>query len=270
MLLSAKTRKIILSFPFAREFTNAYVNYRNKRFYLNMNKKYNFSDKIKKLKNDQKKNRCFIVGSGPSLTLEQLEQIKNEISFGSNRIYKMFDKTSWKPKYYVIQDAYDPTPRYVYENLNVENLFVSDYYWRANGMNNNNAICFNTVRSLKQTNNIPFSNDVSKKVYTASTVTYTMIQLAAYFGFNEIYLIGMDHTYANETDDKGRIISKNNVQSHAFKDEKPNEVVANISYMEDAYKSARKYCEENNIKIYNATIGGKLEIFKRINFWALF
>ena len=270
MLLNAKTRKIILSFPFAREVTNIYVNYKNKKFYKKIDQENNFSNKIKGLRKEEKNKRCFIVGSGPSLTIEQLEKIKNEVSFGSNRIYKMFDKTSWRPKYYVIQDAYDSTPKENYEKLNVRYLFVSDYYWRENGMLNKNAICFHTVRSLKQKKDIPFSNDVSNVIHTASTVTYTMIQIAAYLGFKEIYLIGMDHTYANETNDKGKIIKKNNIKSHVFKDEKPQEVVANISYMEDAYKSAKNYCDKNGIKIYNATIGGKLEVFERIDFWSLF
>lgn len=270
MLLKVETRKKILAFPFARELSNLYVNIKNRKFYVKINKKYKFSDKIEKLRNSESSKRCFIVGSGPSLTIEQLNAIKDEISFGSNRIYKMFDLSEWRPKYYVIQDAYDSTPKKIYENLKVNNLFVSDYYWRENGMFNKNAICYHTIRSLKQTSNIPFSSNASKCIYTASTVTFTMIQLAVYLGFEEIYLIGMDHTYANETNDKGKIIRKNTGPSHVFKDEKPNEVVANISYMEDAYNSAKEYCDKHNIKIYNATIGGKLEVFERKNFFDLF
>ncbi len=266
MLLSAKTRKAILSIPFAREMSNIIVNRSNRRFYKKINKERHFDEKIRSLKNSGKGKRCFIVGSGPSLTVEQLEAVKNEDCFGANRIYKMFEKTSWRPKYYVIQDRYDET-KGVYEKLDVEYFFVSDFYWKEHGMKNPNAVCYHINRALKQTSDLPYSDDVSQFVQAASTVTFTMIQLATYMGYKEIYLIGMDHTYANVTNDKGVIIQRNNVRSHAFEDEKPNEVVANIAYMEDAYRTARQYCEKHGIKIYNATIGGALEIFERKDFW---
>ena len=266
MLLSAKTRQMILQIPFARELTNIIVNLSNTAFYKKINKQKHFDKKISSLENTCSGKRCFIVGSGPSLSMEQLEAIKSEDCFGANRIYKLFDKTLWRPKYYVIQDRYDET-KGVYEKLDVDYFFVSDFYWKEHGMNNPKAVCFHINRTLKQTHNLPFSEDVSKYVQAASTVTYSMIQFAVFMGYKEIYLIGMDHTYANVTNDKGVIIQKNNVKSHAFEDEKPNEVVANITYMEDAYRTARHYCEDHGIGIYNATIGGALEIFERRDFW---
>lgn len=269
MLISAKNRKKILSFPGMRQLTNMYVNATNTIFYKKMCKRNNFDKLIKNMQNTQNY-RCFIVGNGPSLSLAQLEKIKNEKTFGANRIYKIFDKTEWRPNFYVIQDPYDITPKENYEKLDIEKMFVSDYYWKEHGMNNKNAICYHTIRTLKQKSKLPFSRDISKFVQVAGTVTYTMIQMAAYMGFKEIYLIGMDHNYNNITNDKGKLIKENNIKNHVFEDENPKEVVANISYMEDAYKSAKKYCEENNIKIYNATIGGKLEIFERKNFFELF
>mgnify|MGYP001851741501 FL=1 len=268
MILSAKTRKAILSVPFAREAANLVVNISNNRFYKKLNAEKHFDEKIRSLKNSKAGQRCFIVGSGPSLTVDQLEAIKDEDCFGANRIYILFEKTTWRPKYYVIQDKYDST-KGVYENLDVEYLFISDFYWKEHGMKNPHAICYHIDRTLKQTSNLPFSDDCSMYIQAASTVSFTMIQLACYMGYKEIYLIGMDHTYANVTNDKGVIIQKNKVKSHAFEDEKPNEVVANISYMEDAYRTARKYCESNGVGIYNATLGGALEIFERKDFWKL-
>ena len=268
MILSAGTRKLILSIPFARETANLYVNGSNALFYKKLNKVMHYSERIAELRGAKLGKRCFIVGSGPSLTTDQLEAIKDEDCFGANRIYKMFTKTNWRPKYYVIQDKYDSTVA-IYENLGVEHLFVSDFYWKEHGMRNSRAICYHINRTLRQTSDLPFSEDCSKFVQAASTVTYTMIQLACYMGYKEIYLIGMDHTYANVTNDKGVIIKKSNIKSHAFEDEQPNEVVANISYMEEAYRTAKKYCESHGITIYNATNGGALEIFSRCDFTSI-
>ena len=46
-----------------------------------------------------------------------------------------------------------------------------------------------------------FSIDCSDKVYIGYTVTYIMIQMAAYMGFKEIYLLGMDHDFSLDSDD---------------------------------------------------------------------
>ena len=39
---------------------------------------------------------------------------------------------------------------------------------------------------------------------------------------------------------------------------------------EMAYQAAEKYAEEHGIKIYNATRGGRLEVFERVDFDSLF
>ena len=40
--------------------------------------------------------------------------------------------------------------------------------------------------------------------------------------------------------------------------------------LEKSFKKVLKYSKENNIKVYNATRGGKLEILPRIDFDSLF
>lgn len=46
---------------------------------------------------------CFIIGTGPSHTIDNLELI-NEVSFSSYRIYNMFPRKTWKPTFYACQD----------------------------------------------------------------------------------------------------------------------------------------------------------------------
>jgi len=59
---------------------------------------------IKQLKNIHKDERCFIIGNGPSLSTNDLDLIKEEISFSCNMIYELLDKTNWKPYYYFSHD----------------------------------------------------------------------------------------------------------------------------------------------------------------------
>ena len=86
------------------------------------------------------------------------------------------------------------------------------------------------------------------------------MQFAIYMGFKEIYLIGLDTNYNNYKND------------NHFYFESPNEkhIPFFVDVVFNAYQVARHYAERHGIKIYNATRGGKLEVFERVNFDDLF
>ncbi len=69
-----------------------------------------YGPKIKKYNNKFNNKRCFIVANGPSLRTEDLDILheRGEITFGMNRIYKLFSETKWHPAFNVI---IDPTAR---------------------------------------------------------------------------------------------------------------------------------------------------------------
>jgi len=73
--------------------------------------KNEYIEKIKGFKNKHLGDRCFIIATGPSLTVEDLEKLRGEITIGMNSISKVGEKTDWRPIYYGIQDMY------VYKNL---------------------------------------------------------------------------------------------------------------------------------------------------------
>ena len=66
---------------------------------LNMDKN---TDKIRSFENKHKGERCFIIGNGPSLNKTDLTMLKNEITFGLNKIYLNFNKMGYSPTYFVI------------------------------------------------------------------------------------------------------------------------------------------------------------------------
>lgn len=103
-----------------------------------------------------------------------------------------------------------------------------------------------------------FSDDIVRGVYSGYTVAYDMIQIAVYMGFSEIYLIGADFNYNGDAAQKG-----NHVYDSKFQDKRK---MAGRSYIDcsiNAMEVSRKYAEAHGIKIYNATRGGKLEVFER-------
>ena len=48
--------------------------------------------RLAELKDIHKGRRAFIIGNGPSLKQTDLSKLKNEITFGMNRIYLLFDR----------------------------------------------------------------------------------------------------------------------------------------------------------------------------------
>ena len=81
-------------------------------------------------------------------------------------------------------------------------------------------------------------------------------------GFKEIYLLGVDHSYSTELDENGNLLKNENVRDH-FSDNDKIENVPQTFKSALAYKAAKEYAEKHGIKIYNATRGGKLEVFER-------
>lgn len=232
-----------------------------RHFYNKFNKKTDNLEKMQNLYNSKAGKRCFIVGNGPSLTLDDLDKIKTEDCFAANLIFKIFDNTEWRPKYYFLIDRYADTGN-VLDELDLQYLFIGDYYWKHRGMCNPNAICIHAERAIGK-EKVKFSEDITKVIYGHYTVTHVMIQMAVYMGYKEIYLLGMDHSYSLTYDQAGNVIEDLTVKSHVFEDKNPKDVIADIEGMNKAYITCRDYADSHDIRIYNSTRGGKLEWFPR-------
>lgn len=237
------------------------------------------------LKNRHKGERCFIIGTGPSLKVEDLERLKNEVTFASNKIYLLFDKTKWRPTYYNIIDYYILEADF--ENISkieAEIRFMPKERAVACGVIDERFIYYNRKTNYLKTNGrnqvqeseteIEFSDDIVELVHGGDSVTYDMIQIAAYMGFREIYLLGMDHTYntnfkcINDVDER-----RGNHFSDSYEEnmeKMPYYKNATLDMLTKAYIAARRYLEPRGVHIYNATRGGKLEVFKRVEFDELF
>tara|TARA_B110000285_G_C14678352_1_gene403542 strand:- start:50 stop:403 length:354 start_codon:yes stop_codon:yes gene_type:complete len=60
--------------------------------------------KLSKYKNLHKGKRCFLIANGPSLNKMDLSCLKNEITFGMNRIYMIYDKLEFVPSYHFVSN----------------------------------------------------------------------------------------------------------------------------------------------------------------------
>lgn len=240
------------------------------------------SERIQQYRNIHEGDRCFIIGNGPSLTVADLEKIREEKSFATNRIYLMYDKTEWRPTYFMCQDRQLVRSLVNFYSKCEEKVFLGYHALYEYGINLPNVDYFLTDNrdANRLVSRLDFSEDASSYVIDGGSVTYSAIQMAAYMGFKEIYLLGVDHSFSHTLDKNRRIVKHNDVKEDyfdsrykdAFKqfEEKGKTYAApDKELMDLAFEASKKYCDENGIVIKNATRGGKLEIFERVNFDSL-
>ncbi|MGM9536197.1 MAG: 6-hydroxymethylpterin diphosphokinase MptE-like protein [Intestinibacter sp.] len=247
-----------------------YKNIRTLYYYLKnlpQNTKLYFNTKnIKKFHNIHKGQKCFVIGNGPSLKVEDLEKIQSQgyKTFACNRVYLAFSQTNWRPDYYFMSDE-KLIEQYDGEigDISLNNRFFPLKYKETIKKGNfYNAIQFNYENEGR------FSKDAFEGVCPAGTVTSEMIQFAFYMGFTEIYLIGVDFSY--------NINQKNENNTYTYQGENnyfiPNYLKkGEVAYTPNVranllgFEAARKAIEEEGRIIKNATRGGKLEVFERID-----
>lgn len=240
---------------------------------LSKYQKKNYPEEIRKYKDIATRRRCFVIGNGPSLTLSDLEYLREEDTFAANRIYGAFKKTEWRPQYYCCQDG--SVIRDVISDIDIILKDIPNIFFNFLGFLENKLplIDMKNIHYIYssfrqgQVNSIEFSEDCSHHLGGSMTVTYAMIQLAVYMGYKEIYLLGIDHNYSISRDQK---IQNNSYADFIMKKDMSKYNLPHLDEATLAYIKAKEVCEAKNIVIKNATRGGKLEVFERITLEDIF
>lgn len=229
---------------------------------MNILKEHKF-ELIKSYKDKFKGKRCFIIATGPSLTMEDLALLKDEYTIGVNSLVKVLDQMEYIPTFLGIQDSlvYAKIGKLIDESK-LKKIFITDKLY--NSLDNKNSDRYiqyslyykrhgehNNLRPLTS----GFSSDVSLCVYDGYSITYSMLQIAVYMGFTEIYLLGCDCNYDTKGG-KQHFVESGHIDKNA---------ATGGERMIYAYTVADKELKERfpHVKVYNATRGGMLEVFPR-------
>lgn len=219
------------------------------------------------LRNKYEGRRCFIVATGPSLKISDLEKLKGEICLSCNSIVKILDKTSWRPDYYFMYDK-DAFLRIkediVASEKNLYN-FYHPYEWpysspisRPYVLKHKSWYTENQQKMLVKLglDELGFSKDIHDHLEVGGNVVHVMMQFALYMGFNEIYLLGCDCSYLkDQTHAEG--ISYNMPSSY--------DAERSARVVKADYELEKKVLESEGVKVFNATRGGYLELFPRVS-----
>ncbi len=223
---------------------------------------------LRKYKDIHKGQRCFIIGTGPSLKVKDLEALKGEYTFGSNRIFEIFPLTSWRPTYYINQD-YQLIEKFQNEISAVDVLrkFMPIECKKFFAQKKDTSYFVLRYKEYYP-KEADFSTHIDRYMGQGFTVTYGAIQMAYYMGFSEVYLLGIDHNYSISLDEKGVPIINKGAKDY-FEGSRASNKGLNLPRVVEstmAYITAQRFCEKHKgFKVYNATRGGKLEAFPRVN-----
>ena len=232
-------------------------------------------ESLSKLKNSMNSQRCFIIGNGPSLNVEDLELLNNETTFAVNNIYTIFPKTNWRPTYYAICDinAYETTLEYFqkigndvipWRDFAKERLFLPQ---KLSNIVNCDIVEFVNISYLDQhinadTDFFLYSKDLIYGVYNLRTVVNFCINIAHYMGFKEIYLLGVDCNYSGAVQyfdgSKNILLQNNNGLLNMTR------AVMLEQGMKNAYEYVKNEVEKEGVKIFNASRSSKLDVFKKV------
>ncbi len=227
------------------------------------------------LKDIHKGKRAFIIGNGPSLKNTPMQKLKGEITFGMNRIYLMFPELGFNTTYLSVvndlvieQTASDLAALEIPKFLTWRSRrFFSPDQFTGSQSTNLPTFLYTAYDSPR------FSPDVRGRVWEGATVTYVTLQLAFHMGISEAILIGVDHNYEARGKPNTTVVSTGDDPNHfdaryfgaGFRWQLPD-----LETSELAYGMARQAYSAAGRRVVDATLGGKLTIFEKVDYNALF
>lgn len=252
------------------------------------------------LKNKYAGRRCFAVGAGPSIANIDLSKLKHEYTFVVNEFEKNPQHKALSPKFHLIMESNyftEEGPEFWLnsfkekdQNIPPETIVITKieakpFVEKYNLFKRHTVYYIGTQGIF--TDKFPFNIDFNRYVPNPKNSILMCIIAAAWMGFDEIYLLGCEHSFLAQPLGPSKSLGF----SHSYKDETfkldrvdkevlkkyitPKEMSANYeSLMLNTlqlfrnyrlfYAKARK--AHPNLKIFNATPNSFLDVFPMINF----
>jgi hypothetical protein len=211
--------------------------------------------------------RCFIIGNGPSLKDTDVSKLKGEITFGMNRVYLAFDEWGFETSYYVSINNL-VIEQCAEDILNLEMPRFLSWHSRKAIRHAVDIIFLHTTYTGPK-----FAKDVRQRVWEGATVTYVAMQLAFFMGFTQTILIGVDHSFQSKGAPNTTVVSQGDDVDHfdaAYFGKGFRWQLPDLETSEQAYQMARAAYEGDGREILDATIGGKLTVFPKVDYNTLF
>jgi len=220
--------------------------------------------------------RAWVIGNGPSLKNTNLDLLDGEVTFACNRINLLYNKTSWRPSHYIRVEGMEllnePDPSIWREDFETHMDMVGCTVWANLYFINKLGIKpptnkFQVIRSCAHytahydDSNCPHQWHMPIYCTFGSSVNVA-IQIAYKLKYNPIYLVGCDLGYKD-----GEPSHFTDEYEEGYWDMLRPAKYANLDTLAAHMQAARTVPKGT---ILNATKGGFLEVYDRVDYESLF
>jgi len=239
-------------------------------------------ERNRELKNRHLGERCFVLGNGPSVRAVDLSRLKGETIISVSNGYLHRDYSEIRPKYHCVPQTHPPmtdddVARWFGEmdaELGSATLFLNE--------TENQLVC---SRKLFERRDVRYLDmradfdqlsdrqilDLTKPIPRVQSVPVMVLIVAMYLGFKEIYLLGVDHdhfingTYEYAFELKAQRGKDDSVSSNGEIVISRYDDFQSLARLWRQYRVLREIAAKNDVKIFNATPGGVLDEFQRVD-----
>ena len=247
------------------------------------------------LKNKYAGKRCFLIGAGPSSASTDLSKLKNEFIFVVNEFEKNPQHKVLSPKFHVITESnyyVEGGPEYWLNRFKEESNLIPT---ETTMILNLRAIPFIKKHDLFKKHNIyyvgtqgifsdklPFNVGLDRYIPNPKNSILLCLVVAFWMGFDEIYLLGCEHSFlAQPLGKKGALslrpthnlddISDEDLKKYMTPKQMALDYEASTAQVLQLFRSYRLFYAKTRkinpgLKIYNATPNSFLDVFPMINF----
>lgn len=237
-------------------------------------------------KDRHKGERVFILACGPSINQMDLTKLKNEYAIAFSSFFLHKDIRIINPKYYVAAawihcvpaDTIQPWVDWVYRTIPDTTMFrdVLDKKYIEEGRETSPYPIF-YFETLGIERDRPYDAvELDRKIMAPQTASIVCIQIAMYMGFKEIYLVGTEHDtichgkYEHFYEYGKYQIPEDRQRADGTLDSPFKVELRNTAIVWQQYTILKEIADKCGIKIYNATVGGVLDVFDRVDYESLF
>lgn len=206
---------------------------------------------------------AWLIGNGPSVRVADLDRLADRVTFGFNRLYLAYDQTRLRPTYTVTGD------QQMIEDFGDEilarssgTIFVSaaeapdltgSYQW------------------VRQAPVFPhlFSRDAPRIVTAGGSSLYIAMQIGFWLGIRRFYIYGADFRFSFQRNaDRDPYRAATGEGNHFIANYRSGLAWCPPAFetITGAFLAARQIMESEGGFIRNATRGGALDLFERIDF----
>lgn len=238
----------------------------------------------RELRNRHAGHRCFILATGPSIKMQDLTLLKHDMCIAVSNFFVHPDYAVIHPQYHCMAPYHPPITEEAFQAWldelaatcgDTEVFFgVRDYerVHRQGRFADQRVYYLNFTGSWR----VLLKNgiELTRPIPAPQSVTVMALCIALYMGCRPIYLLGCDHdsiSHVNESrhfyDESQHVLQRKGYSEWYADVEEQCRCYVNLW---QAYKAVNFLAQQNACQIFNATIGGMLDVFERTKYESLF